>query len=430
MNMQAPTNNRGDGSCPAFPRWRQRVGGKTGINAVIEALNADPAAVFAGARIDADALDDAENWIGYDAFGRLLEVASRLADYPHFGLTAGRMWHVEEFGVLGELVRHSPTAAEALQALTLHQHLQGEGGVIFSARQGSLIEVGYAIYYPNVPGADQIYDFALATLFNLMRSLCGPCWIPAQVLIPHARPHDPVHYRNLFKVHPQFASEVCALRFPAHWLDRSIQGADPQRRAKALAQVHGKDDADLVQQVYRALRNALLEGSSSGDDVARALGMHRRTLNRRLRDSGTTFQYVLDDVRCEAARQLLCYSGVALDDIAASLAYAGVSPFMRSFRRWTGLPPGRVRRLGVDGAGGIGGAPAEVLHTVPIDAGGLADATVGAAGADPTNAATGVGNLAPRAAAALHGRPTGSDPSGRVLRWRMQGALSAQAAGD
>src|SRR6185295_11075574 len=105
-----------------------------------------------------------------------------------------------------------------------------------------------------------------------------------------------------------------------------------------------KDGPDLLQQVFRASRDLLLNGRSSGNDVAVALSMHRRTLNRRLQQCGTTFQGVLDEVRCEAARQLLCYSDVSLDDIAASLSYAGVSPFMRSFRRWTGLTPGVVRR--------------------------------------------------------------------------------------
>jgi len=91
----------------------------------------------------------------------------------------------------------------------------------------------------------------------------------------------------------------------------------------------------------------LLNGKTSGDDLALMLLMHRRTLNRRLRELGTTFQGVLDDVRFEAARQLLCYSEVSLDEIAASLGYAGVSPFMRTFRRWTGITPGQWRHRAV-----------------------------------------------------------------------------------
>jgi AraC-like DNA-binding protein len=103
----------------------------------------------------------------------------------------------------------------------------------------------------------------------------------------------------------------------------------------------------LLEQVFRALRLLLIEGRKSGDDVAHALAMHRRTLNRRLRAQGTTFQAVLDQVRFGVARQLLSASEVPLDDVAATLGYAGVSPFMRSFQRWTGTTPGRWRRAAV-----------------------------------------------------------------------------------
>ena len=195
------------------------------------------------------------------------------------------------------------------------------------------------------PGANQIYDFALAWIYNFLRELCGAGWLPSQVLIPHAKPHEPMHYRNAFKMVPQFDSEVCAIRFPALWLEHPIEGADPGAQATGAVRRSRQGGPDLLQQVFRALRDLLLSGRSSGNDVAFALSMHRRTLNRRLQQCGTTFQCVLDEVRCEVARQLLCYSEVALDDIAASLGYAGVSPFMRSFRRWTGLSPGRLRRL-------------------------------------------------------------------------------------
>jgi hypothetical protein len=48
---------------------------------------------------------------------------------------------------------------------------------------------------------------------------------------------------------------------------------------------------------------------------------------------------------------------VPLDDIAASLGYAGVSPFMRSFRRWTGLSPGQLRHATLRIAASNGSAP-------------------------------------------------------------------------
>ena len=211
-------------------------------------------------------------------------------------------------------------------------------------KRATIVDVGYAIYQPGIEAADQIYDHVAAALFNLVRELTGARWFPNEVFLPHSRPRDITLYRNLFKVTPHFDSEFCALRFPAYWLDQAIPGAEPQRRREALVRAHEAGPPHLIEQVRRALRTLLLNGKSSGDDLAQMLTMHRRTLNRRLRDHGTTFKEVLDEVRFEAARQLLCYSELTLDDIAASLGYAGVSPFMRSFRRWSDSTPGQWRR--------------------------------------------------------------------------------------
>jgi len=351
-NTQAPLGRHRPST--ACNEWRQRVGGFTGLPGFLRALDVDPAAMLASVGLAPDALGAADHGINYGVLGRLLKACSERAAYPHLGLTAGRMWQLEDLGTLGDLVRHSPTVGEALRSLVLYQHAHSEGGLAFAAKQGSLVEVGYAIYYPGIAGADQIYDFALAWMFNLLRELCGTGWQPSQVLIPHSKFGDPVHYRNAFKVVPQFDSELCAIRFPALWLDHPVAGADGERRRQALAALADKGGPDLLQQVFRASRDLLLNGRSSGNEVAVALSMHRRTLNRRLQQCGTTFQGVLDEVRCEAARQLLCYSDVSLDDIAASLSYAGVSPFMRSFRRWTGLSPGELRRQAARSRDGMG----------------------------------------------------------------------------
>jgi AraC-like DNA-binding protein len=79
--------------------------------------------------------------------------------------------------------------------------------------------------------------------------------------------------------------------------------------------------------------------------------MHRRTLNRRLHAEGTTFQQVLDRVRFAVAKELIEDSRVSLHDIAAALGYAGLAPFMRAFRRWTGTTPGAWRQSALSGTG-------------------------------------------------------------------------------
>ena len=151
-------------------------------------------------------------------------------------------------------------------------------------------------------------------------------------------------WRRAFHVLPRFDAEYSALTFPVRALDRAIPDADRSRWEQAWHEAERAGPGDLVQQVARALRMLLLRGEFGGDEVAGLLAIHRRTLNRRLQAQGTTFREVLDDVRSSVARELLADSDISLDDIAASLGYAAVSPFMRAFRRWSGDTPGQWRR--------------------------------------------------------------------------------------
>lgn len=333
---------------PETGAWQQRVGAFARLPGLLRALGVEPAGLLAAAALPADALDDIDRTVPYAAMGRLLALAGERTGCAHIGILAGRLWRLDELGVVGELCRHSPTVGDALRTLAVHQHLNSGGGLAFVIERQGAVDLGYAIYHPDVVGIDPLFDAALATGMEILRELCGPGFAPTEVLIPHARPADVTPWRSLFRVVPRFDAEIAALRFAPSWLARPVAGADPRRLHALLRSLdRPRRNDDLVPRVMRALRLLMLSGRVSGEETASMLSMHRRTLNRRLKAKGTTFQAVLDRVRFEAARQLLESTRLPLDDVAASLGYASVSPFMRSFRRWTGTTPGHWRRGGV-----------------------------------------------------------------------------------
>jgi AraC-like DNA-binding protein len=339
------TGSRGGvDACAVGRQWTQRVGAFAHLPRLIRELGGDPAGVLLAAGLDAAALDEPERRVPYAALVELLGRAAESTHCPHLGLLAGRMWRLAALGALGELARHSQTVGAALDALTVHQHLNSEGALAFLLRRGDFVDFGYAIYQPASKGAWQMYDAALASGMNIMTELAGAGWKPYEVFISHSRPHDLTQYRAFFKTTPRFDVEFSALRFPARDLALPVRGAEPWERRQAEQRVKCASPPDLMQQVYRGLRRLMLENRHSGDDLAQLLAMHRRTLNRRLKAEGTTFQRVLDQVRFEVSRDLLSNSDVHLDDIAATLGYAAVTPFMRTFRRWSGTTPGQWRR--------------------------------------------------------------------------------------
>jgi len=311
---------------------------------LIRQLGGDPEAVLRDAGLERSALDSPDSRIPYEAMVRVLDLAARTTGCGHIGLLAGRLYHLPDLGLVGELVRNSPTVGRALEALTVFQHLNSEGGLAFLLKRGDYVDLGYAPYHAAGAGIAQVCDAALATGMNIMLELCGPTWKPYEVFLPHAKPHDVAQYRAFFKVVPRFDAECSVLRFPARDLARKVPAADPETHHRCEQLVRSAGAPEFMQQVYRGLRRLMLDNRHSGDDLAQMLSMHRRTLNRRLKAGGTTFQRVLDEVRFEIAQDLLSNSSAHLDDIAATLGYAAVTPFMRTFRRWSGTTPGQWRR--------------------------------------------------------------------------------------
>jgi len=334
---------RGDLPAEAEP-WSQRVGALTSVPSLIRSLGADPAPIIAGAGLRPDALDHPSNRIPFAALTQLLSEAAARTGCAHFGLLAGRTWHLSDLGALGDIVRHAPTVGQALEEFVLLQHLHSGGAMALLLQRDGVVDLGYAIYDPHARSTLQMYDAAIAVALNMMREVCGEGFSPSEVFLPHTVPVDAAPYRKFFRAPLRFNAEVCSLRFPESVMRRPIEGADPERLRAALAQARAGGRAILVQAVYRTLRTLLLHGRSSGTDVARMLMMHRRTLNRRLSAEGTTFQRVLDEVRFALAKELLENSAVSMHDVAAALGYAGLTPFMRAFRRWSGTSPGEWRK--------------------------------------------------------------------------------------
>ncbi len=317
--------------------------GLVALPTLIRRLGADPDSIFAAAGLDPRLLAEPSNRIPYPPLLRVLNDAASLTGCPHFGLLAGGTWQLASMGVVGEVARHSPTVGLALHELITHQHLNAEGTLAFLLHHNGFVDLGYAVCTPFAESTIQLYDAALAVSVNILRELCGAGWNPTEVFLPHSPPADVAPFQRYFRSRLRFDSPFCAIRFPETWMAESIQGAEPVRLRRARAQANAAGKATLLEAVPRSLRTLLLHGKGSGADVAQVLAMHRRTLNRRLREQGTTFQEVLDRVRFSVAKELLEDTAAPLPRIAAALGYSEAASFVRAFRRWTGVTPGAWR---------------------------------------------------------------------------------------
>jgi len=102
-------------------------------------------------------------------------------------------------------------------------------------------------------------------------------------------------------------------------------------------------DASFRDRVRACLLEMLASGHYSMPYVASKLAISNRTLQRRLREEGTTFQEVLDELREELARHYLAATDYTSAEISFLLGYEEPNSFFRAFRAWTEQTPEIVR---------------------------------------------------------------------------------------
>jgi AraC-like DNA-binding protein len=332
---------------PHLPENLQRVGFLSCLPELLRRFDVDPLEVLAAAGLSASALEDPDGMIPYRAMGLLSQLSCEKTRCSHFGLEIGRQIRTETLGLLGELMRNSPTLRVALQDFAINQHRNAHGGVTYLLEDKMQAFFGYAVYQPNVPGQYLICDGAAMGAFTIFCELAGTGHASAlEVLLARSEPRNVSHYRHAFGVKLAFNADQTAVVFPRRMLDLPVAGADVRRRIVLEKQVQVLWHAggiDIVTQLQRELRVALIRGCFSATAIARQLGMSRRTLDRRLDASGMKFQEALDDTRCEYAQQLLDCTQLKIADIATIVGYADPSILTRGFVRWAGVTPSQWR---------------------------------------------------------------------------------------
>lgn len=108
-----------------------------------------------------------------------------------------------------------------------------------------------------------------------------------------------------------------------------------------LKQKNGGEN--FVERVREAVQQKLTGRRPSIEDVADALHISSRTLQRRLQDEGSSFQRVLEKARHQLARHYLNNSVLELNEAAYLLGYEDGNSFVRAFRSWEGVSPARWR---------------------------------------------------------------------------------------
>ena len=302
-------------------------------------------AVLAGTGVTAEQLRP-DGFIPYAAFLRILDNACRAMGRNDIGMLLGQRQTLAALGPLGTAMRHAATLGEAIAAFVSFQIGNSTGGAVYLIRAERDVILGYGVYDQTVPASPQIYDMVLAVGCNLVAELTQGAVGPAEILLSRPTPGDAAPYQRLGRCPVRFGQSQTGLLLTQDSLAFKLPAADTDRHAQARARLASAlEDSrpEMGGHVRHLLRAQLLMGQANMEDVALRLGLHPRTLRRRLRQEDTSFEAIKDEVRHAAARELLMLGALGIADIAFTLDYASVSSFVHAFRRWSGMSPGRWR---------------------------------------------------------------------------------------
>ncbi len=330
-----------------------RLGPMSHLPLLLRELGVPSDQVFFRAGIAPELFARPDNRIEYHRLCELLHISEKLSHRDDIGVLTGARFNLEDFGQLGELMRHSPTVGKALRRLNMHLHFYDRAAfpVMFKTGPAGMF-LGYSPQRLDLAGSAQAQNAAIAIAARIMRELCGPAWRASSVQFSHSRPHCLPSFRKVFATNLKFDAGISGLHFAASCLDQSIPGADTvmfHRLDEAERRNQAEAPMSMTEQVQGVLQQLIPEGVTASSSVARHFGLAERTLRQRLHREGTTMHELLRATRFELARHLLHDTALSMTQISGALCYADAAVFSRAFRSWSGLSPRQWRAQRVSG---------------------------------------------------------------------------------
>ena len=277
----------------------------------------------------------------------IMRNAWRLARRSDAALRAGCRQTISDFGLYGYGMASSETVSDCLQfgysqiefagpVLNIAREIRGETAVFVSQNPLAL--------GPILPFSAEFWRSSMTTLLDL---IMGQRFPSTAMFFPYPAPPHADALREKFKCDLYFDADVMEWHFDAACL--SLPCPNASRFLATLCSdfcesvlTSGKGQTRLQREIRLILLGRIRE-QPLACEIARELGLSRRSLYRRLSEENATFQGLLDDVRASVAIQFLSSTRLPVEEIAHRVGFGDQSNFRKAFRRWTGATPRSYR---------------------------------------------------------------------------------------
>lgn len=312
---------------------------------VARSAGLDPWWELAQAGLSPACIDNPELRVSVEGVCTLLEQSATRSQTQAFGLQMAEGRRLSNLGALGLLTREEPNLRRAMESFSRWGRLHNEALLQRVEEAGDVATIYCELSVAHRGPLRQSSELVVAVAMRLMKVFLGADWHARRVCFAHDAPADLSVHRRVLGQSPEFRCEFNGIVCSRLDLDTSIPSADPvmadyiRRRL-----VEGEGSPVTVTEELRQTTLVLLpKGRCTTEQVARLMGINRRTLHRHLAAEGTTFTQVVQEIKTELARRYVAERKRPLTETSQLLGFADLSSFSRWHKSTFGQSAERIR---------------------------------------------------------------------------------------
>lgn len=316
----------------------------------LAALGVDPSEMLRFAGLPDNLQFEAKPKVSTRDFFGLWRALGEITRDPLLGVRIATGASPDQLDIASVGALHSATLGDAIATFGRYKRLVCPEDIVVS-RQPDGARVSFHWLRSEDAPPSLLIDACVATLLVFAKYGAGVDLKPIRLELSR-----PEQHREALESHFQcpitFDAWSDGLVLPNQALDLRFQTANrdlldmlmPGLETELALRTEPSQQDDLPIRVRKILRTQMQGQRPTVDSVARALAMSSRSLQRRLSESGTTYQQLLDDVRKDTAENLLAHTDLESGEIAFLLGFEEVNSFIRAFGSWKSLSPARWRQ--------------------------------------------------------------------------------------
>ncbi len=293
-------------------------------------------------------VEDTEARISSHQFAAIWQAALKQSKDPDFGLHFGKALADSYTGghILFNVMKNCPTVGTALEKFCIYHDLMADAIQPVMKLGPPYVSMTWDIDGPEVSIPRHLSEALLTSYVFILRQVSDNRLNLLETRFQHPQPRNINEHERIFEAPLLFGQGRNELIFDRKYLELPVFLADGEfletlesYAQKVLDRLYPPNS--WSEKVIRLQNELFVRGDKPNiEAVARSLAVSSRKLQIKLKEEGTTYQNILDQVREALALNYLGKEEITICDIAFLLGYSEQSAFNHAFKRWTGSTPG------------------------------------------------------------------------------------------